>query len=312
MNPPFNPHNNKFCLFRWFQEERSAGEPWSSRRHGEWVIDDFYTHSRVTRLNRQDGMFKTPVSAATAQHKPASDVSKVPAHSQSTLHRVPKDIQDEPAKSKPESMPSLQITSGSIKRGPGVRVIGSVTLVTNGARVKTSISRHKKLCSLPPPRQVRAFEYPDAHLLGLPYEVRDQIFSQVFGSALVIMSTVENFERNLLRRATACRSPYDVNGIPGSVFPCLAVAESNGSLRLLRAKQLFGQPLRWRNLPYSRGRKVVICEEIERPIGSEFLFSCKQLASEFAPQVCSRTVFTFGSSRAVRRFLNAQDRLARR
>ena len=237
----------------------------------------------------------------------------------------PADQSEQPIeKTKPASLgpvvPALKRSQPSMKPGAST---STLKFISNGAPVNPSNQPWPKepwkqplqrLPSLPPVRQVQGPDYPRAHLMSLPRELRDQIFDHVFDSALVIMTTCENFGRNIHYRCMPCSSPadYNTNGIPTNVFPCLATPDAKGRLQVKLADRLFDEVLHYKNLPYQRGKQVEECERNESDVNTQILFINKRLASEFAPILYQRTLFAFGSSVAIRKLLNGQDKLATR
>ena len=135
------------------------------------------------------------------------------------------------------------------------------------------------------------------------------IYEYVFDSALVVVSTVENFGVDLLGRVAACTSPYNLNGIPKEVFPCLATVDRHRRVILELPKTWFGYDYRYRNLPYEKGQKLVDYQGFKF-LNSNLLFTCRQIAKEFAPILYSRTALAFGSSKALQKFMTTQDWLA--
>ncbi|KAL9052539.1 MAG: hypothetical protein Q9162_005343 [Coniocarpon cinnabarinum] len=326
---------DELSLLLWSREEQ-AFQPETSRQYHEWTIDSFPSHSRITKTppsstlpsqffdvfaNLDVDLFSRPA------RKPARKMARVPGWRRRRLrnnHVVsaspPSPSVEQPlqthAQPKEPCIESVneKLASSEIvfQDDPAAAKPTTVKLATNGARLRFGHAHSKNLPALPPPREVQGPEQPPTHFCKLPWEVREPILEYVFDSALVIMSTTENFGRYIMHRATACRSRDEGNSIPADVFPCLGYNDRRGRYHLALADRLFGEPLHCRNLPYARRKKIEKGDLHERNIGASLLFVNKQLAEEFAPIVYSRTAFAFGSSVAVRKFLDVQDKLADR
>lgn len=187
------------------------------------------------------------------------------------------------------------------------------TFVSWNGTIKRRLNKSPRLSDRPPPRRVERLPDASCYLLNLPWEVRRIILEYIYDSALVVMSTVELFGRDLVGRFIASTSPYNSNGIPSNVFPCLAYVDRTNMVQLELPETWWGERFHYRNLPVERGfwgGKHNARYQGSPYLHSGLLFTCRQLAYEFAPILYSRTALAFGSTRALRKFLSGQDRLA--
>ena len=184
----------------------------------------------------------------------------------------------------------------------------------NNAVLRQSKIR-KGLNELPPPRRV---DYntptPSCKFLQLPYEIRESIYNYIFDSALIIMSNMENF--GVRRNADALLSPNSTEGITPNVFPCLGPDDANPTRQLKLPNEWLGRRFHYINLPFERkyqnGKHELPDYEGSHWLDSNLLFTCRQVAREFAPMLYSRTALAFASCKKLRKFLDVQDKLAMR